>query len=442
MNKIQRTVMRMLGVQSVVEDFRATPESMANQMDAGRITSALAAAEQGFVGELWNLYDSIIAGDVWIQAMLAQRKLAILNDAINAEPEDPDRPEDAAAAAEVAAAMRGLRRFRMGTLSHLLDGVLRPLAVSEMVFRADAARPGKFRLDRIVDVPHFCEDYSKGRLEIFKQDAGNAGRTGTETYEVEVGRHIVHRGHILTAPDNWGGPMRPLVFLWLLRTCNREWWARSLERWGSAIPIGKYPSGDKSAKAALQAAFGRFHRLGGMVVSDNSTVELIAGAAAGDGTAWEKLQNWAERQITISILGQELSSGAQATGLGSGVADLQGRVRDDLSLMDEMALGETLTNDFALAVTQANGLPGRCKVVVGTGTNLAKASGLATILANLSTAGIEAEDGSLDTLGKMMGLGLRRASRPAGAPYGFPGGLPLSQLVRAELARELKKGGV
>jgi hypothetical protein len=176
-----------------------------------------------------------------------------------------------------------------------------------------------------------------------------------------------------------------------------------------------------------------------MVVSDNSTVELIAGSAAGDGSAWEKLQHWAERQITLLILGQELSSGSEATGLGSGVADLHGRVRDDLALMDEMALGETLTNDLAGAVLDANGMAGRCKIVIGAGTNLAKAGIISTVLSNLYASGIEADDNSLDTLGTMMGLGLQRAVRQASAA-GIFGASPLSQTVLAEIRKLQKKG--
>lgn len=425
-------IAKFLNVQSVIEDARATPESMANQMDAAQITDALIAAEQGYVGDLWSLYDSIIAGDIWIQAMLNQRKLAVLNDVIQAEPEDSANPADVSAAQTVNASIKRLRRFRMGTVSHLLDGVLRPVSVCELVFRQDLATPGRFLLDRIVNVPHFCQDFRSGHLALLKQDAANAGRTNLETYPVEKGRHIVHRGHVLTAPDNWGGPMRCMVFLWLMRTCNREWWARSLERWGSPVPLGKYPSGDKAAKLALQEAFSRFHRLGGMTMTDNTTVELIAGPAAGDGTAWEKLQNWAERQITILMLGQDLSSGAESTGLGSGVADLHGRVRDDLTLMDQMAISETLTVDLAQPILDANSLPGSCKVVIGTGTNLAKAGSLATILGTLYTGGIECDEASLSELSGLIGLGLQRAAKP---PAQAATQALFSQLIRTELGR-------
>ncbi|HPS07329.1 MAG TPA: DUF935 family protein [Kiritimatiellia bacterium] len=431
---IRQRILQMLGVQQAVEDFRGTPESIANQMDAAQITSALVEAEQGYVGDLWNLYDSILIGDSWIGSMLTQRKLAVLNDVIQAEPEDKDRPEDRQAADAVNAAIKGLRRFRMGTLSHLMDGVLRPVSVAEMVFRANPDLPGKFKLDRIVPVQHFCQDFRNGRLQLLKQDAANAGRTNTELYDCQPGKHIVHRGHLMSAPDNWGGPMRSIVFLWLLKTCNREWWARSLERWGAPVPIAKYPSGDKAAKIAIREAFSKFYRLGGLIVSDNSSVELIAGAAAGDGTAWEKLQNWAERQITIAILGQDLSTGTEPTGMGSGVADLHGRVRDDVTLMDEMALGETLTTDLAGAIQAANALPGKSKIVLGTGTNLAKATTLSTILSGLYQAGVEPDDPALDDLGSMIGLGLQRAVKPTSLPF-VPPGSALSQMIQTEIRR-------
>lgn len=419
-DKMKLSFARWLGVQGVVEDARGTPESIANQMDAAQITSALINAEQGYVGDLWNLYDSIMAGDVWIQSMLNQRKLAVLNDVIQAEPEDKNNPADVQAAAEVNASIKRLRRFRMGTLSHLMDGCLRPVSVCEMVFRVDTDRPGRYLLDRVVPVPHYCQTFEKGTLELFRQDAANSGRIiANQTYACEAGHHIVHRGHMLTMPDSWGGPMRCLVFLWLLKTANREWWARSVERWGAPIPLGKYPTGDSKAKAALQAAFSRFYRLGGLTVSDQTSVELIAGPAAGDGSVWEKLQSWAERQITIAILGQELSTGAKSTGLGSGVANLQGAVRDDITLMDTIALAETLTTDFAGAILRANAMPGHCTMTIGLGTSIGQARELGTFLASVAFAGIEAQDSAIRELGKLAGLDLQR--KPVSAAMGLPG---------------------
>ena len=421
---LRNQVLKFLNVQSIVEDSRGTPESIANQMDAGSIANAIASAESGYVEELWNLYDSILSGDSWIQSMLSQRKLAVLCDVIKADPDDPKSEADVQAASFVQAQIKHLRRFRMGALSHLMDGVLRPVSLCEMVFRADVDHPGKFKLDRIVPVPHYCQDFRNGFLQIRKQDPQN-GRATNELYAAEPLRHICHRGHLLTQPDCWGGPMRSLVFLWLLKTCNREWWARSLERWGSPIPLGKYPSGDMKAKLALQQAFSKFYRIGGLTVSDNTTVELIAGAAAGDGTPWEKLQSWAERQITIAILGQELSTGAQPTGMGSGVADLQGTVRDDITLMDNMALSETLTTDFASAICSVNNFPGSCHIVIGSGTNLRKAASLADILFKLYNAGIEADDDAIESLSAMIGLLLRRADKTALTPQA----MAFSQLI-------------
>ena len=120
------------------------------------------------------------------------------------------------------------------------------------------------------------------------------------------------------------------------------------------------------------------------------------------------------------------------------MADLHGRVRDDISLMDGMALSETLTRDFAMAIIEANKMPGKSKIVIGTGTNLAKASTLATILTGLYSSGMEPDDPSIKELGGMIGLGLQRSVRaPQGLGAGF-GGVPasvLSQMVRVELSK-------
>lgn len=417
MNAVQRKIAQLKGrlIASLVGDSELhAPASIGNQVDAARITAAVSMAEQGSVGELWSIYDSVLAGDLWVQAMLDARKLATLNDTITAVPDDPDRPEDTEAAEAVNGAIRGVLRFRLGCLNALMDGVLYPVSVVEKRYAPDLARPGQYRLVELKRVPHWLEDYRTGSLRIRAQDG--AGRAMDSTYDVEPARHIVHRGSMLTMPDQWGGPFRSVLFLWLIKTCNREWWARSLERWGAPIPVGKYPRGDTQAKAALKLAFSQYLRLGGIVTSDNASVELIAGASTGNGEAFAKLQAWAEGQIQIRILGQTLSAQASPTGLGSGVADLQGEVRDDITLMDQMALGETLTDGLARPHLAVMGLPGQCSVRVGSGTDLNQAQTLAGVLASLATAGVEVDDDAIAALSDLMGLSLRRRDPMAPLP--------------------------
>lgn len=49
-----------------------------------------------------------------------------------------------------------------------------------------------------------------------------------------------------------------------------------------------------------------------------------------------------------------------------------------------------------------------CAIKIGSGTNLAKAQSLATVLASLSAAGVEPDDEAVGAIGDLVGVGLRR----------------------------------
>lgn len=392
-----------------IEDDRGAPPNTAYAMDASRIRAAIECAETGQVGDLWNLYAGIIAGDSWIQGLLSTRKLAVLNDIIRAIPDDEKNPDDVEAADEMNATIKQLRSFRRSTLSHLLDAILWPVAVVEKVYRPDESRPGRFLLDRILPVQHYAEDYRNGRLQLRHQDP-SSGRTLDTLYDIDAFRHIVHRGSMLTTPDNWGGPFRSLLILWLLRTCNREWWGRNTERFGSPFPVGKYPAGDRDAKAKLQSAFSNFLRLGGLVVSDQTTIELIKGADAGSTSAFQQLQSWAETQIQILILGQTLSATAESTGLGSGVANLQGMVRDDIIRFDSRILAETLDDSLARPHLELNSLSGSCHIQIGDATDIKRAAVIAGMMPGIMAAGLTPTDSGVENLSRILGVELRRGS--------------------------------
>ena len=194
------------------------------------------------------------------------------------------------------------------------------------------------------------------------------------------------------------------------------------------FPVGKYPAGDTAAKASLQSAFSNALRIGGMVVSDQTTIELIE--ASGSSTdAFERLQKWAERQIQIAIVGQDLSSSSAPTGLGSGVATLQGQVRDDMTAFDSQMIGQTLTDHLAKPHLSINGLRGSCKVEIGAASNLRAMGQLASVLPSIFAAGMELTDDGISTISRMLGVGLQR--RPATALPGAGDRLAtLSQMIR------------
>ena len=95
-------------------------------------------------------------------------------------------------------------------------------------------------------------------------------------------------------------------------------------------------------------------------------IEAITGGAGGSHHL--AMVDWADRAHSKLVLGQVLSAEAKATGMGSGVADLQGEVRDDIKASDARQLAATLTRDlvYPLVVLNRGGIDGlrRCPRLV------------------------------------------------------------------------------
>jgi phage gp29-like protein len=86
-------------------------------------------------------------------------------------------------------------------------------------------------------------------------------------------------------------------------------------------------------------------------------------AAKGQSDPFMAMINWAEASQSKAILGGDLSSTAKATGMGSGVANLQGEVRKDLRDSDAKQIQGTLTRDLLYPILALNGKaddPRRC----------------------------------------------------------------------------------
>jgi hypothetical protein len=84
--------------------------------------------------------------------------------------------------------------------------------------------------------------------------------------------------------------MRSILFWWLLATMDREWWARFLDRYGSPFLLGTYPRGDADSRSVMERAFALAVKLGGLVVSADTKVELSQAAATASRPAAQRTE--------------------------------------------------------------------------------------------------------------------------------------------------------
>jgi hypothetical protein len=155
-------------------------------------------------------------------------------------------------------------------------------------------------------------------------------------------------------------------------------------------------------------AFSLATKLGGLVISKETDVELKQAAAADAGTAFEKFHDCANREMSKLILGQTLSADAASTGLGSGVANAQESVRDDIRQFDAKRLGVTMTTQLAAQILLINGLKGAPPLFAWGSISITEKTAMAGFLTALKTGGLRVADDGIESLSELAGLPLER----------------------------------
>jgi phage gp29-like protein len=447
-------------------DVRQMPSEIAGIIDVDRAADIIRSAQEGNLEDLFALYRDIILTHSHLQGRLGDRKEAVIGDALSIQPMDKKQPADVLAAELVQDQVKNLQSWEAAML-HLLDSTLYPVAVVEKVFRPAARTitvtapgvlpsqatpfvvPVRYELAELVPVPHELLDFRDGCLKIRK--VNERGQPTGANEELDPTRYIVHRGHTLSTPDSWGGPMRSLVMWWFLSVNDREWWGRFLDKYGMPFLVGKYDTADDASRTILERAFSLATKLGGLVVSRETQVEIKQASASDGGDAFEKMHRIANEEISKLILGQTLSSDAKGNGLSDGGATDQGEVRQDKRRFDARRLGATLRYQLFEQILRYNGISGRAPIAVWGAVSIKEMTAYSTWLQNLRQGGLRVGDDGLEVLSELFGMSIERDPSPqaAGAP---PGGLlPMSiqlhsasgQVMRAGAANQaiLRTGG-
>lgn len=408
---------------TVLDPRRELP-SQVRQMSADRLAGIIESAQNGDTRELFALYRDIITNDNQVRGEFMKRKIAVIGDPVSLLPYKKADEADVAAKEICDEAVEN--DTFADAESWLLNATLYPVAVVEKVFEATPF--GGFRLKALVPVHYQLLDYSQGALRVFDVDAD--GNPLATSHEVTSDRYIVHRADLMPAPDNWGGAMRSILFWWLLRTMSRQWWADLLERFGVPFLKGKYS--DEKGRATLERAFRLAVRLGAIVVSKNTEVEVVQAASGDASNSHERFITLCNQEISRLIVGQTLSSSAAPTGeIGGGTATLQGQVREDIRKADAKSLAATFRGQLFEQLLRINKMSGRApKVCFGSDDTAELESSLA-LIGKLKTAGLEPDDDALNTLSEKLGFGIRRVAVPQ--PTGFPfaaSASPVRQVAR------------
>jgi len=414
-SKLKRMVADWLPMtQETVIDSRNQPLSVLPGMTADSYHAAITLAEQGDTEQLFTFYRDALTADSHLQSVIATRFLAVIGEDVNFQAVDPKNKDDVRAKDEIQAAVERLPDF-MGVCRDLLWGHIWPLSMVERTYK-QSSEPGlRYDWRDLVAVPDHLFRWTNGVLEVAEVSSSTHSKTG-KYFQPEPSRYIIHRGHLLRTPDCWGGPMRSLVWWFFLGLMDRDWWVRFLDKYGTPFMVGKFDKTDDRSRQILERAFRLSTKIGGVVVSTGTQIELLKASTGDSAAAYQAFHDVCNREKSKAVLGQTLSSDSQSTGLNSGNAALHSEVRGDIRQYDAKKLAQTLRQQLFAPWLRLNGFTGRPPNIIFGPEDTEETTTTAEVLSSLKTAGLRLADAGLPTLSRRVGLPIERDSATPGAP--------------------------
>lgn len=439
----------------------AETPALAPTMDVEKIQAVLRAAERGDVTQLFTLYRDMELNFSHLQNEWQKRKASIVGKPHVLIPADKNNAQDVAACEFIADQIDYCENWEDG-LIHLLSAQLYPLAVVEKIFlpsergnRFDFRRfdpvnylalsfklpylaTGGFNLPPFPNAPApnsiplqigrggdtvWNPDSWEPDLRFFRTfENGFIDYSWANMYAPDPMRHMIHRANFLTKSirDNYGGVMRSILFWWLFYTLGRDWFARGMDKWGSPFIMAKANTQSVDTVNMLYSAFSDSTKLGALVVNKDAAVELVNTQYTSMAEAYTSFLDFIRREISNLVSGHELTSTTKGTGLGSGVADLQGDSKEDIRSFDQLMLGRRLKRDLFDEMLFINGIPGRSPSIVWGGMDANQTKTLMDSLTSAKSAGLQLTDEAIEDLSQKTSLQFERAPEPEPAMAGTP----------------------
>ena len=234
----------------------------------------------------------------------------------------------------------------MDLIKNALDALGKGFSVNEIIWDTSGSRwkPETFMFR---DPRWFAYDKESGVLSL--RDA-----YGLELHPLEPYKFIVHEPNLLSGKQITSGLSFTALFYWLVKTYDVTSWAAFADRFGYPVRLGKY--GRKATKediATLKRAVAAIGSDVGAVIPDAMAIDIIESkTTAGNSEVYEKIAEWADKQLSKLVLGQTASSEGTPGKLGD--SQDQQAVRQDILKADVRQLEQTLNRDLVIPYVDFN----------------------------------------------------------------------------------------
>jgi phage gp29-like protein len=321
-------------------------ESQLAGLTPARAAAILAQADAGDIVAQHRLFEDMLDRDAHVLCEFDKRRMAPTALDWSIEP-----PADASAAEKKAAAwvedvLKNAVDDLEDLISTMMDAAGHGFAPIELEWQLLDGQ----RIPRFHPRPQDWFRLSHDRRELRLADGSASGAAPAPMGWIMHQHKKAKTGYLARSPL-----FRVLVWPFIYKSYSVGDLAEFLETYGLPIILGKYYQGAQpDEKASLMRAVTALGHDARAIMPKEMEIEINKVSGSGDGAPHLAMIDWAERAQSKAILGQVLSAEAKATGMGSGVADLQGEVRRDILKSDARQLAGTLTRDLVYPLIAIN----------------------------------------------------------------------------------------
>lgn len=327
-------------------------QSVTPQLDPRSLAKLVATARQGEARDYLTLAEEMEEADLYYRSVIGTRKLAVQAIEPTVQPAGDD-----AAAIELAAAVRRDvvdRPEFTAMVFDAMDAVAKGFSAIEIVWDTGSApwRPAAYH-------------WRDPRWFVYDRDTGRELRLLDDAAPVDgiplprAHKWIIHEPRLKSGIPPRGGLALPIAYYFLVKTFDVASWIAFVETFGYPIRLGKFPKNATAEDVAiLKRAVSNLGRDVGAVVPDAMTLEIVTGVQQGSSVDYyQKLAEWADKQIAIGVLGQAATTEGTPGRLGND--DAQQKVRQDILRSDARQLAATLQRDLVVSYVDLNHGPQR-----------------------------------------------------------------------------------
>lgn len=175
-----------------------------------------------------------------------------------------------------------------------------------------------------------------------------------EEIELTPNKFIIHEPKLKSGLNTKSGLALPCAYYTLIKSFDVAGWAAFAQVYGYPLRIGRYGrNANENDRKVLRQAIASLGKDAGAIIPDSMKIEIINGVSGSTGNAdlYERLADWADKQISKCVVGQTMSTDAEG---GQYKGDLHNEIRMELKRSDAKQLSATIFRDLIVPYIKFN----------------------------------------------------------------------------------------